>query len=210
MKLYTHPGASSLSVHILLREIGAPFDLEVVDVTAKRRPDGGDYRAVAPRGMVPLLELDDGAHLTENLVIAQYVCDRAGREDLMPAAGTLARFRVMEWQSFVAAELHKSFIPLNWSIDEQMRALVLGRINGRLAFVEQDMVGPYLTGDVFTAADAYLFVIASWTHYFGIPLDPYPRTAALLRLVSSRPSVHDALRVEGHGRVSLPDPIPQP
>ena len=182
MKLYTHPGASSLSVHILLREIGAPFDLEVVDVTAKRRPDGGDYRAVAPRGMVPLLELDDGAHLTENLVIAQYVCDRAGREDLMPAAGTLARFRVMEWQSFVAAELHKSFIPLNWSIDEQMRALVLGRINGRLAFVEQDMVGPYLTGDVFTAADAYLFVIASWTHYFGIPLDPYPRTAALLRL----------------------------
>ena len=210
MKLYTHPGASSLSVHILLRETGLPFDLEVVDVSGKRRPDGSDYRGVAPRGMVPLLELESGERLTENMVIAQYVCDLAGREDLMPAAGTIARYRVMEWQSFVAAELHKSFIPLNWPIDEAMRALVLGRIGGRLAFAERDMAGPYLTGATFTAADAYLFVIASWTRYFGIPIDPFPRIDALLRLVADRPSVQEALHAEGHGRVSLPDPLPQP
>lgn len=132
MKLYVHPGASSLSVHILLREIGEPFELEAINVTAKRRAEGADYREIAPRGMVPLLELSTGERLTENLVIAQYVCDAAGRTDLMPAAGTLARYRVMEWQSFVAAELHKSFIPLNWKIDAPMRELVLGRIRGRL------------------------------------------------------------------------------
>ncbi|GGF85969.1 hypothetical protein GCM10007301_52280 [Azorhizobium oxalatiphilum] len=120
MKLYTHPGASSLFVHILLREIGGPFDLEVVKVTKKVRPDGSGYRGVAPRGMVPLIEIGDGTDLTENMVIAQYIRDRAERVDLMPAAGTMERYRVMEWQSIVAAELHKSFVPPNWQISDEI------------------------------------------------------------------------------------------
>lgn len=210
MKLYVHPGASSLSVHILLREIAEPFDLEVVNVTAKQRADGSDYRDVAPRGMVPLLELPGGERLTENMVIAQFICDQAERRDLMPAPGTIARYRVMEWQSFVAAELHKSFIPLNWKIDAPMRELVLTRTRGRLAFAEQGMVGPFLTGEIFTAADAYLFVIASWTRFYGIALDAYPRLAAFLRLVGARHSVEAALRAEGHGMISLEDPTPAP
>jgi glutathione S-transferase len=210
MKLFTHPGASSLSVHILLREIGALFDLEVVNVSRKVRADGTDYREVAPRGMVPLLELEDGSHLTENLVIAQYLADRFKREDLMPVPGSMARYRVLEWQSFIAAELHKSFIPLNWPFDDGMRKLVLDRISGRLAFVERDLSGPYLTGATFTAADAYLFVIASWTRFYGIALDPFPRIAAFLTLVGKRAAVRAALRAEGHGMVDLPDPEPLP
>lgn len=118
MKLYTHPGASSMSVHILLRETGLPFDLEVVNVTTKMRADGSDYRLVAERGLVPMLELDDGTSITENVVIAQLLCDLASREDLMPRAGTSARCRVMEWQSFVATELHKGFSPLFWPVDD--------------------------------------------------------------------------------------------
>jgi glutathione S-transferase len=210
MKLYVHPGASSLSVHILLREIGAPFDLEVVNVTAKQRADGSDYRVIAPRGMVPLLELPTGEYLTENLVIAQYICDAAGRHDLMPAGGTLARYRVMEWQSFVAAELHKSFIPLNWKIDAAMRDLVLARIGSRLAYVEQGLTGPFLTGETFTAADAYLFVIASWTRFYGIDIEALPRLSAILRRVGARTSVRAALTAEGRGMVSLDDPAPAP
>lgn len=213
MKLYTHPGASSLSVHILLHEIGAPFDCEVVNVTRKQRADGSDYRAVAARGMVPLLVTDDGTTLTENMVIAQYLCDRAGRTDLMPAAGSLPRLRVMEWQSFVAAELHKSFVPLNWPIDEAMRRLVVKRIEGRLAMVEESLsrrseAGPYLTGATFTAADAYFFVIASWTAFYGLPLTAFPRIAGLLQVVADRPSVRAAVAAEGRGMVSLPTPHP--
>lgn len=210
MKLYVHPGASSLSVHILLHEIGAPFELEVVNVTAKQRADGADYREIAPRGMVPLLELSSGERLTENLVIAQYICDAAGRTDLMPAAGTLTRYRVMEWQSFVAAELHKSFIPLNWKIDAPMRELVLARIRGRLALAERGLAGPFLTGETFTAAGAYMFVIASWTRFYGIDIGALPRLAAFLRHVGERPSVRAALRAEGRGMVRLDDPEPAP
>ncbi|UYY58062.1 glutathione S-transferase N-terminal domain-containing protein [Sphingomonas sp. S2-65] len=210
MKLFTHPGASSLSVHVLLREIGLPFELEVVNVTAKTRPDGSDYRQAAPRGMVPLLVLDDGTALTENVVIAQFLCDRAERHDLMPAPGTIARYRVMEWQSYVAAELHKSFVPLNWPIDDAMRGLVMDRITGRLAFVERDMIGPFLTGETFTAADAYFFVIASWTRFYGIPTASLPRVAALLSRIADRPSVRAALTAEGRGMVDLSAPVPQP
>ncbi|KAA0073962.1 glutathione binding-like protein [Tardiphaga sp. P9-11] len=211
MKLYTHPGASSLSVHILLREIGKPFDLEVVNVTIKTRADGSDYRSVASRGMVPLLELNDGGRLTENMVIAQYVCDLAGRYDLMPAAGTMDRYRVIEWQSFVAAELHKSFVPLYWpNIDAGMRDLVIERIRSRLGFVERELTGPFLTGQVFTAADAYLFVIASWTRFFKISIDEFPRLARFLNIVGSRPTVRAALDIEGPGLVSVSDLTPVP
>lgn len=210
MKLYTHPGASSLSVHILLRETRLPFDLEVVNVTAKVRADGSDYWTVARRGMVPLLELDTGEKLTENLVIAQYICDRAGRHDLMPEAGTMQRYRVMEWQSYIAAELHKSFVPIFWPIDDETRALVLGRIRNRLGFLDEGLIGPFLTGETFTAADAYLFVIGSWTRHFGISTDEYPRLRNLLNLVSQRQSVRDALKAEGRGLVVIDDPDPTP
>jgi len=211
MKLYTHPGASSLSVHILLREIGKPFELEVIDVRTKIRPDGSDYRTIAPRGMVPFLELPGGETLTENVVIAQYICDIARRHDLMPPHHEMARYRVMEWQSFIAAELHKSFSPLYWpTLDDAMRQLAVKRIESRLAFAERSLFGPYLTGEIFTAADAYMFVIASWTTYFGIPRAPYPRLSELLCRVGDRPSVRSALDAEGQGFVTLDDVVPLP
>ena len=99
MKLYYSPGACSLAPHILLRETGLPFDLVRVDLASHALKDQDDYYAVNPKGSVPVLELDDGARLTEGPVIAQLICDRANRTDLMPAAGTMPRYRVMERQN---------------------------------------------------------------------------------------------------------------
>ncbi len=207
MKLYTHPGASSLSVHILLRETGLPFALEVVNVSAKTRADGTDYRGVAPRGMVPLLELDDGTSLTENMVIAQYVCDRAGRHDLMPEAGSMARYRVMEWQSFVAAELHKSYVPLRWALSPEAMAFARDRLFQRLAIADAALEGRrYLTGETFTAADAYLFVIAGWAYYFAFDVARLPRIERFLADVNQRPAVQAAIAAEGKGLVVIPSP----
>jgi glutathione S-transferase len=207
VKLYTHPGASSLSVHILLRETGLPFDLEVVNVTAKTRPDGSDYRGVAPRGMVPLLELDDGTSLTENMVIAQFVCDRASRPDLMPEAGTLARYRVMEWQSFIAAELHKGYIPLRWALSPETMAFARDRLFQRLRIADAALEGRrYLTGDTFTAADAYLFVIAGWAYYFEFDVAKLPHIERFLAEVNRRPAVQAAMQAEGKGLVVIPSP----
>ena len=60
MKLYFAPGACSLSPHIVLREAGAKFDLEQVDLREKKTKNGDDYWKINPKGQVPLLELDDG------------------------------------------------------------------------------------------------------------------------------------------------------
>jgi glutathione S-transferase len=195
-----------MSVHILLHEIGEPFEVEIVDVSRKTRPDGSDYRSVAPRGMAPLIELPDGTALTENLVVAQYVCDAAGRTDLMPTAGSMDRYRVMEWQSFVASELHKSFVPLRWPLDAPTRTIAVDRIIGRLRHAERDIAGPYLTGETFTAADAYFFVIASWTRHFEIPLVDLPKIEALIARIAARPSVRAALDAEGPGLVTIDQP----
>ncbi|TDK31875.1 glutathione transferase GstA [Rhizobium deserti] len=204
MKLFAHPGASSLSVHILLRETELPFELEVVNVTEKVRAFGGDYRQMNPRGMVPALELEDGTILTENLVIAQYVCDTAGRVDLMPAAGSRQRYEVMEWQSFIATELHKATSPLFWPLGEEAKSFVRKRLSGKYRVVEDALQGkPFLTGNHLTAADAYLFPILSWALLFNIDLSGFPNIRGFLRRMGKRPSVSNALKAEGRGLVTI-------
>ena len=107
MKLYYSPGACSLAVHIVLRELGAKFDLDRVDLANKKTAAGGDYWQVNPKGYVPALELDDGEVLTEAGVVCQYLADQKPDAGLAPACGTKERYRLMEWLSFTASEVHK-------------------------------------------------------------------------------------------------------
>jgi glutathione S-transferase len=112
MKLYFAPGACSLAPHIVLREVGAQFAMERVDLKAHKLGNGADYYTINPRGSVPVLELDNGERLSEGPVICQYLADQAGNTQLMPAAGTMQRYRVAEWQNYITSELHKSFSPI--------------------------------------------------------------------------------------------------
>jgi glutathione S-transferase len=204
MKLYAHPGASSMHIHILLRELGQPFDLEMVNVTKKLRPDGADYFEINPRGLVPVLEFEDGSRLTENVVIAQYLCDLVARTDLMPAAGTLQRYRVMEWQSYIATEFHKAFSIYFWPVTDEVKAMAGAGLLRRFQLLSERLGdGPYLMGETFTAADPYLFVIASWAYFFKLDLSPFPKVEAYLARVGARPSVSAVLAAEGPGLVSL-------
>src|SRR5258708_20047005 len=84
MKLYVKPGACSLSPHIVLRELGLPFDLERGDTKAAKPAAGQDFRSISPKGYVPALQLDDGAALTERVAIAQYLADRTPQPHLAP------------------------------------------------------------------------------------------------------------------------------
>src|SRR5258708_24585916 len=112
MKLFFSPGACSLSSHIALREAGVPFDLEQVDLAAKKTKSGADFKAINPKGYVPTLQLDDGEVLTEAAVIAQYVADRAPEAKLAPPVGTIERMRLQESLNFIATEVHNGFSPL--------------------------------------------------------------------------------------------------
>src|SRR5688572_25050591 len=112
MKLYYSPAACSLAPHIVLRETGLPFTLEKVDTGKHLTQAGADYYAINPKGQVPLLQLADGQLLNEGPVIVPYIADQARATALMPAAGSIERYRVMEWQNYITSELHKGFSPL--------------------------------------------------------------------------------------------------
>lgn len=199
MKLYYSPGACSMSPHIVLHESGLPFTLEKVDLRAKKTETGADYTAICPKGQVPALQLDSGEILTEGPAIVQYIADRAPEKKLAPAAGTLQRYRLLEWLNFISTELHKSHTPLFRStLPDEYKKTLLQNIADRYSYVAQQIEGKdYLLGDTFTAADAYLFTILGWASHVNIDLSRWPTLQAYQQRISTRPSVQTVLKAEG-------------
>ena len=198
-KLYYSPGACSLSPHIVLREAGLPFSLVLASTKTKKLADGSDYLAINSKGYVPLLELDDGQRLSEGPAIVQYIADQAPATGLAPAAGTMARYRLMEWLNFITSELHKGFSPLfTPGMPDEAKAMAQKKLGERLAWVDGQLAGKdYLMGDTFTVADAYLFTVAGWGKYVGVDIGGLQNLAAYMGRVAARPAVHDALKAEG-------------
>ncbi len=198
-KLYYSPGACSLSPHIVLREAGLPFDLVLASTKTHKLADGTDFYGINPKGYVPLLELDDGQRLSEGPVIVQYIADLVPGSPLAPPAGTMARYRLMEWLNFITSELHKGFSPLfNPATPEDYKPLVRTRLGERFAWVNSQLEGhAYLMGDAFTVADAYLFTVASWGPYVGVDPSGLAQLTAYMGRVAARPAVQAALKAEG-------------
>jgi glutathione S-transferase len=198
MKLYFSPGACSLAPHIALREAGLKIDLEKVDLVAKKTERGADYWSINPKGYVPALQLDNGEILTEVSALLQYLADQRPGANLLPAAGTLERTRVVEWIGFIATELHKGFGPL-WkpNTPDAYKPIVVETLAKRLQYVESQLGSAYLTGAQFTVADAYLLVIVSWAKYLKVDLTPYAKLRALLDRIAARPAVRAAMVAEG-------------
>lgn len=198
MKLYYAPGACSQAPHIAINELGRAVELVKVDLVKHTLPDGSDFRAINPKGYVPMLELDDGTRLTEASVVLQYLADLAPGT-LAPVFGTPERWRLMEWLAFIATEMHKGFGPLwNPNTPPEVRSRTMHALGNRLALVAETLERqPYLTGTDFTVADAYLFVILSWSGLLKVDLAPWPALAAFQARVASRPAVQATLKAEG-------------
>jgi glutathione S-transferase len=199
MKLYFSPGACSMSPHIALREAGLSFDMMKVDLSTKQTADGADFKAINPKGYVPVLQLDDGSVLTEGPAIVQYIADRAPASKLAPAAGTLERYRLMEWLNYITSELHKSFSPLfNPQASDELKTLVRDALAQRFDYLSTQLQGkPYLMGETFTVADAYLFTVLGWTKPTQIDLSKWPVLADYVKRIAARPAVHAAMQAEG-------------
>ena len=197
MKLYYAPGACSLAVHIALAESGLPFVAERVDLRTHTLADGTDYYGINPKGYVPMLALDSGDRISEVAVILQYVADR-NPGTLAPAFGSLERYRVMEWLNFIATEIHKGLGPL-WkpTTPDAYKAIALEAVGKRLDFIVESLGDkPYLTGDRFTIADAYLFTIVNWHRFLKFDLGRWPALERFQARVAARPGVQAALRAE--------------
>ena len=197
MKLYYSPGACSLSPHIVLREAGLAFEPVLASTKTHKLLDGTDYYSINPKGYVPLLELDSGERLTEGPAIVQYIADKAPGKKLAPPYGTMERYRVLEWLNYIATELHKGFAPLFHPAGEP-RDHAMAVIAAKFDYVEGQLgVGPFLAGEDFGVADAYLFVILGWARVFHFDFERWPALKTFRQLVGARPAVRAALHDEG-------------
>lgn len=198
MKLYYSPGACSLSPHIVLREAGLAFEPVLAPTKTHQLPDGTDYYTINPLGYVPLLELDDGTRLREGPAIVQYIADQVPTKNLAPANGTLPRYRLQEWLTFIGTEIHKGFSPLfNPNMPEEAKKISRDRLASRLQWLDGELADkPYLLGENFSVADAYLFTVLRWTKPMAIDLAGCPRLVAYMERVGARPAVQEALQAE--------------
>ena len=199
MKLYYSAGACSLSPHIALEEAGLPYEAISAPTKTKQLPDGSDFRQVNPLGYVPYLVLDDGTGLAEGPAIVQYIADQAPASKLAPPNGTLARYQLQSWLTFVGTELHKAFGPLfDPGMPDEAKQRFKAKIADRLKFVDGQLAGKqYLLGDDFSVADGYLFTVTNWAKPMQIDLSPYANLLAYRERVAARPAVQAAMKAEG-------------
>lgn len=199
MKLFFGPASCSLASHIALHELGLKFEAERVDLKSKQTSSSGDFMKINPKGYVPALQLDNGEVLTEGAAILQYLGDLKPSQNLVPAAGTMERYRLQEWLNFIATEVHKGFSPL-WRKDNPdiVKSMAEEKLFGRLNYLNDVLKGKdFAMGSNFTVVDAYLFTVLNWSNYLKIDLGRWPVLAAYCARVKSRPAVQAAMKAEG-------------
>lgn len=206
MKLYHAPGSCSQASYIVLEETG--MDATIVRVDARRHliEDRRDYFELTELGYVPLLELDDGALLREGPVIAQYLADQRPELALTPEQGTMERYRLVEWLNFLTSEIHKGFIPLLYAVAAgKYVETATPKLASRYAWLDKELVGkPFLMGERFTVADAYLFALTGWgkaewmksVYNANIDLSEYRNLGAWYERVRCRPAVQRVLSAD--------------
>ncbi|MCG1030615.1 glutathione transferase GstA [Bacillus amyloliquefaciens] len=199
MKLFYKPGACSLASHITLRESGKDFTLNGVDLMQKRLENGDDFFAVNPKGQVPALQLEDGTLLTEGVAIMQYLADSVADRQLLAPAGTIARYKTIEWMNYIATELHKGFTPLfRPDTPEEYKPTVRALLEKKLQYVNDSLKDDqWICGPRFTIADAYLFTVLRWARAVKLNMEGLSHIDAYMARMAERPAVAAALEAEG-------------
>ncbi len=199
MELYIAKGTVGIAVHIALEEIGASYTPVWVDFAAGEQRETG-YLAVNPKGRVPALQTDRGI-LTETAAILDYLGATFPEAGLIPSDPWEAA-RMREMFLYLAATVHVSHAHktrgARWSDDAaswpSMRAKVAQNMAEGMADIEgRFRSGPWVLGETYSAADPYLYTVARWAPYDGVPLDPYPRLSEHQERMMERPAVKSAM-----------------
>jgi glutathione S-transferase len=191
MQLYHSPASCSLFPLIVLHELDARFTVVRVDLRTKRTEHGEDFLSINPKGKVPALALDDGQVLTEGPAIAQFLTDPSPMD-------RLSRARLQEWLNFLTSDLHKSFGVFfqPTATDAHVQA-TRQYIVKQLGYAETALASqPFLLGDTFSVADAYLFTILGWAPLRQVDISSLPHLAAFRERVAQRPAVVAAMQYE--------------
>jgi glutathione S-transferase len=194
MDIFFSPLACSMASRIVVYEAGAEANFILVDTKAGKTADGGDYRKINPKGLVPAIRTDEGEVLTENAAVLQYLGDRFPQSGLAPTG--FDRSLLQQWLSFVGTELHSGVFHALFSGADGAKAFAREEAVKRLSYLNDHLDGRDWLLDRFTVADAYLAVVLNWAAFVKLDLAPYPNVTAFLDRAKARPSIAKALSEE--------------
>ena len=208
VKLYYYPGNANLAPHMLLEELGVPYELVLVD-RAKDAHQSADYLKLNPNGRIPTL-IDGDLVLFETAAICLHLVDRHPEAGLAPDVGTNERAHFYKWLVYLTntlqAELITYFYPERLADDEAMAARVKAhaeaRVGGMLDLLDKTLSesgGPYLLGARYTAVDPYLFMLCRWTRMMHNPARNRAHLGSFLKMMVERPAIKRTLDQEGLG-----------
>ncbi len=201
--LYYAPGTCSLASHIALEEAGASYALRRLDFS-KGQQQSADYLAVNPKGRVPALATPRGT-LTETPAILAFVAQSFPDSNLAPLDDAFAFAEVQAFNSYLCATLHVAhahkFRGARWADDpaahEAMKKKVPQSVGACFELIEREMLrGPWVMGDQYTIADAYLFTVAQWIEGDEVDTSRLPRVLEHRNRMMERPAVAKAVADE--------------
>jgi glutathione S-transferase len=205
LQLHYHPGNASLTPHLLLEELGLPFELKLVDRqnNAHKSPE---YLKLNPNGLIPVL-VDGDLVLYETAAIVLHLVDKAGR--LAPPVGTAERAEFYKWLVWMPATVvpqvqmyfysERYVAPGNAEGVAQVKAIAEGKLNGLIDQIDARLAtsgGPWMMGAQFSALDPYAFMLGRWTRAMQRPARLLPHYGAFLQRMLERPAVQRVIARE--------------
>jgi glutathione S-transferase len=208
LQIHYYPGTAAMTPHILLQEMGVPFELVLVDrmADAHKSPD---YLKLNPNGLIPVLT-DGDLVLYETAAICLYLCDCYPAAGLAPALGSIERAHFYKWLVWLTNTLQAAlliyFYPERWVAlgnaagAAEVKAQAQGRIGGLLDQLDDELArhgGPWLLGESYSALDPYAMMLCRWTRGFSsAPARNRTRLGPYLQRVLARPAVQRVFATE--------------
>jgi glutathione S-transferase len=212
LQLHYFPGNASLIAHIVLEELGVPFELKYVDRAASAHKSA-DYLALNPNGLIPVLvDASFGSEgrplvVYETAAVCMHLADTHPVDRLLPPLGSAERAQAYKWIAWLTNTLQATlilyFYPERWgdaAAAAQLRASAEAKIGTLLDQLDAEFARhgrPWLLGDAYSVCDPYAFVLCRWTRGFSRPARSLPHLQPFLARMLERPAVRRAFTTEG-------------
>jgi glutathione S-transferase len=208
IQLHYAPGNASMAPHLLLLELGLPFELRLVDRehNAHKAPE---YLRLNPNGLIPVL-VEGDLVLYETAAIVLHLVDTHPDAALAPPVGTPARAHFYKWLLWLAASLQPLaglyFYPERWFGDDQQaaRAQLSAQAEARTAALLEQVdahlaaqQGPWFDGATYSALDPYVLMLCRWTRGMQRPARSFAHIGPYLQRMLQRPATQRMLAAEG-------------
>ena len=206
LQLHYFPGNASMAPHMLLEELGVPYELKLVD-RMQQAHKSAEYLRLNPNGLIPVL-VDGDLVLYETAAICLHLVDTHPDAGLVPALGSAARAHFYKWLAWLTNTLQATllvyFYPERWADEPAAIAQVkahaeaaIGRMLDQLGAHLAAGAGPWFFGAAFSAVDPYALMLCRWTRGFARPARSLPPLQPWLARMLDRPAVQRVFEREG-------------